>query len=334
MSNLGGGIDLGLSGDYGTTYSFYYTVGQSYAVAGQQIFQEAGCNQTSLSDQIACLKQVPALTLVGLSTVARYVVQDGYYVNTPELEVGVKNSSTAHIPVIFGNTAADGASFSTYPTTPVSSEVNGIEAALGISESYAQAIIDSGLFPYYDTGNMTLDSFNVSQRVATDKTFRCIDQATVYAGAKSGAFSTAYYYQMDRTSNGYDPNKLGGPPVTPGYPYGNPNLPYFRLHGSDMPWVFGNLYPLRDANDLYSTQLTAGYFAEFTKTGQPNPPLSYLAIRGYTTTISAVEKTGPWNAVANDQGPIERLDYPSTPSSFIDLPQCAFLNYSINYFLQ
>ena len=101
-----------------------------------------------------------------------------------------------------------------------------------------------------------------------------------------------------------------------------------------MPWVFGNLYPLRDANDLYSTQLTSGYFAEFTRSGQPNPPISYLATRGYKTTISAIEQTGPWNPVKDDQGPIERLDYPSTPSPFIDIPQCAFLNYSIDYFLQ
>ena len=333
MSNLGGGVDLGLSGDYGTTYSSYYTIDQSYNVAGQQIFEAAGCNQTTLDAQIACLKQVNAVALVGLSTVARYVVQDGTIVNTPELIVSSRNGSAAYIPVIFGVTANDGASFSTYPKTPVANENAGIVAALGISQTYAQAIFDSGLFPYYDTGNVTLDSFNVSQRVATDKTFRCVDQATVYAGAANNVFKSAYFYQMDRTINGYDPNKLGGPPVTPGYPNGNPNLPYFRLHGADMPWVFGDIYPVRDNNDLYSTQLTAGYFAEFTKTGQPNPPARYLQARGYNTTLAAITKNGPWEPVSDDQGPIELLDYPSTRATFQDLPQCAFLNYSISYYL-
>lgn len=74
QSNLGGGVDLGLAGNYGTTYSSYLTINESYAVAGQQIFEEAGCNQTTLDAQIACLKLVPAQTLVNLATVARYVV--------------------------------------------------------------------------------------------------------------------------------------------------------------------------------------------------------------------------------------------------------------------
>ena len=113
MSNLGGGVDLGLGGNYGTTYSSYYTINQSYAVAGQQIFEEVGCNQTTIAAQIACLKTVPAATIVDAATVARYVVQDGYYVNTEQLDVNNKNGSTAFVPVIFGTTANDGASFST-----------------------------------------------------------------------------------------------------------------------------------------------------------------------------------------------------------------------------
>lgn len=334
MSNLGGGVDLGLTGDYATTYSSYLSIPESYAAAGQQIFLEAGCNQTLLDAQIACLEQVPALKLVGLSTVARYVVQDGHYVNTENLDVVNRNGSAAHVNVIFGNVANDGASFSTYPTTPVTSELAGIEASLGISASYAQGIINSGLFPYYNTGNITLDSFNVSQRVATDIQFRCIDQATMYAAQHSGAFKSSYYYQMDRTINGYDPNKLGGAPVTPGYPNGDPNLPYFKLHGADMPWVFGNLGTLRDAYDLYSIQLVSGYFAEFVKSGQPNPSLEYLKSRGYTRTIQAIEETGPWPQISSAEGPIKLLDYPAVTSPFLDLPQCAFLNYSISYYLE
>lgn len=334
MSNLGGGVDLGLSGDYGTTYSSYYTIAQSYAVAGQNIFKAAGCNQSSLAAQIACLDAVPAATIVGLSSVARYVVQDGKYVNTEQLIVNTRNASTAHIPVIFGVTRNDGASFSTYPTTPVTSEVAGIQAALGISAAYAQAIIDSGLFPLYDTGNITADSFNVSQRVAEDKTFRCVDQATVYAGAESHAFERAYFYQMERTISGYNPNNVDGTgPVEPGYPLGDPNLPYYRLHGSDMPWVFGNLGSLRDANDLYSIQLESGYFAEFVKSGQPNPSIQYLQTRGYTKSLQAVEQTGPWNPIQGTQGPIRLLDYPSVSAPFQDVPQCTWLNYTLSYYL-
>ena len=238
MSNLGGGVDLGLSGDYGTTYSSYLTIEQSYA-RSQALFAEAGCNQTTVQDQIACIKTVPAQTIVNLATVARYVVQDGVYVNTEDLDVYNKNGSAANVNTIWGNVANDGASFSTYPTTPVTSELQGLQVGLGISAANAQAIIDSGLFPYYNTGNITLDSFNVTQRVATDKTFRCIDQATVYAGVKTGAFKTSYYYQMDRAYSGYNPNNVDATgPIEPGYPYGNPEKPYFRLHGADMPWVF------------------------------------------------------------------------------------------------
>lgn len=209
MSNLGGGSSLGLSGDYATTYSSYLTIAESYEMAGPAIFTEAGCNQTTLDAQISCLESLSALSLVELPTVARYVVQDGTYVNTEQLIASTNNASTAHVPVIFGIMHDDGASFSTYPSASsnVTNETAGITAALGISMPYAQSIIDSGLFPYYDTGNLTLDSFNVSARVATDVQFRCVDQATLYAGVTTKAFPSAYFYQMNRGIGGYDPNR-------------------------------------------------------------------------------------------------------------------------------
>ncbi|KAF2786461.1 acetylcholinesterase precursor, partial [Melanomma pulvis-pyrius CBS 109.77] len=291
MSNLGGGVALGLKGDYGTTYSSYYTINESYTVAGPQILTAAGCTSTSLSAQISCLEQVPALKLVSLPTVARYVVQDGKYVNTPNLILSTRNASTAHVPVIFGVTRNDGASFSTYPKTPIANHSQGLQAALGINATWAQKIIDSQLFPLHDTGNLTLDSFNVSQRVATDKTFRCIDQATVYAAAVSGAVETAYYYQFERTINGYDPNGLGQPRDN------NPQNPYFRFHGADMPWIFGTLATIREPDDLYSVQLVSSYFASFVRTGSPNPDPEYLRVRGYSRAGEAVRRTGRWGAV-------------------------------------
>ncbi len=334
MSNLGGGETLGLKSNYGTTYSSYYTLNESYTVAGPQIFNSSNCTQSTLAGRIACLKMVNATALVNLKTVARYVVQDGTIVNSSQLEVTSKNAGSAYVPIIFGIAANDGASFSTISTTPVQNETQGLMTGLSINASYAQAIIKSGLFPYYDSGNMTLDAFNVTQRVATDSTFRCIDQATVYAGAKTGAFPSIYYYQMDRTINGYNPENVDGAPITPAYPNGDPNMPYFKLHGADMDWAFGNFYvPLRDANDLWSVQLVSGYFAEFVKSGQPNIPVNYLQARGYTKTLQGVQSAGPWDKVANATGPIKHLDYPASTGTFVDLPQCAWLNYSISYYL-
>jgi hypothetical protein len=335
MSNLGGGVTLGQESTYSTTYSSYLSLADSYSLAGQDVFLDAGCNQTALSAQITCLKSVPAAVISGLNSIARYVVQDGTYVNTEELDVVNRNGSTARVPAMFGVSRDDGASIgAVYPTTPVTSEIEGIQESLGISASYAQSIIDSGLFQFHDTGNITLDSFNVSARVATDIGFRCVDQATMFAAALSNAFAASYFYQMDRTIGGYDPNLLGGAAVTPGYPDGNPSLPYFRFHsGATAPFIFGNVSPIRDSADLRAGQLNSGYFAQFVKSGQPNPSERYLSVRRYEETLHAVQQTGLWKQIKDENGPIRLLDYPSVTSGFVDVPQCAFLNYSLSYYI-
>lgn len=328
VSNLGGGKTLGLNGDYGTTYSTYYTLAESFAVAGSQIFTAAGCNSSRLSSQISCLEQLPAPKLVSLSTVARYVVQDGKYVNTPNLILNASNPNTAHVPVIFGITANDGSSFTTFPKTPVTSHVEGLQVALKINSTWADRIIASNLFPFTSTGNLTLDSFNVSQRITTDKMFRCIDQATVYAGTESGAFAKAFFYQLDRTTGGYDPNNIGPPPNN------DPKNPYFRYHGGDLPWVFGNLNRIREPEDLWSVQLSSGYFASFVRSGQPNPDPEYLKVRGYDRTTEGVKQAGTWEAVNGETGPIRALDWPSSEKEFQDVEQCEWLGYGLDYYLE
>jgi hypothetical protein len=233
---------------------------------------------------------------------------------------------------MFGVIRDDGASFSTYPKTPVSSHLEGLQAALKINSTWAQRVIDSNLFPFVSTGNLTLDSFNVSQRIATDKTFRCIDQATVYAGASTRAFQKTYYYQLDRTlGGGYDPNNIGGPAND------NPRNPYFRFHGADMPWIFGNLGRIREPEDLYSVQLSTSYFGAFVRSGDPNPNLRYLDQRGYGKVIEGVKKFGEWGQVdatrkAGDE--IKLLDWPSKSSGFVDVKQCDWLGYPLDYYLK
>ncbi|KAJ8114884.1 hypothetical protein OPT61_g3336 [Boeremia exigua] len=331
MSNLGGGVTLGLKGDYGTTYSTYYTIDQSYAVAGPQIFAGAGCNATDISSQVACLEKVTASTLTSLSTVARYVVQDGTYVNTLNLVLSTRNGNTAHVPVMFGIIRNDGASFSTYPKTPIANHTQGLQISLGINSTWAEKVIASGLFPLVSTGNLTLDSFNVSQRIVTDKTFRCVDQATVYAGAQTKAFHKAYYYQFERTINGYDPNNVGTPKDN------NPKNPYFRVHGADMPWVFGTLSTIREPEDLWSEQLVSSYFASFVRTGDPNPDLRYLQARGYHKVIEGVTNHGQWYQVAGGKrsgDEVRLLDWPSTNTGYVDVEQCNWLGYPLDYYLK
>lgn len=46
-----------------------------------------------------------------------------------------------------------------------------------ISADIANAVIASGLFPNPNTGNETLDIFNVTGRVSTDGQFRYVDIA-------------------------------------------------------------------------------------------------------------------------------------------------------------
>lgn len=334
MSNLGGGVGLGRESDFATPYSSYMTVEESYNTTGKQVLVEAGCTKGSSEQQVACLRKAPASTLVGLDSVARHIVQDGHYVNSREVNLLRASRMHPSIPVMFGNTADDGASFCQYPPASIKTPLEGIQIALGIDETHARKIMESGLFPYHDTGNMTLDSFNVAQRVATDLRIRCVNQATAFAGATSGRFKPAYYYQMERTAGGRDPNRLGGPQATTDFPHGDPEMPYFRLHGSDLPWVFGNLGAIRDRLDLRSMELVSAYFAEFVRSGQPNPSTDYLRARGYSGVLEAVEHFDKWEEVSHLEGPIQRLDFPSARSTFQDMEQCEFLGYPMTHYFR
>ena len=219
----------------------------------------------------------------------------------------------------------------------MASEVEGLESILYISPEYAQSITSSGLFPFPDTGNLTLDTFNVSSRLYTDVGFRCIDQATVYAGALSHAFPSAYFYQFDRSIGGYDPNNVGNPPVAPGYPLGDPHLPYFKVHAGDVESAFGTISPnqVREPQDLYFAQLVSGYWSAFTRSLDPNPSADYLRVRGYDNTLEAIQASGPWQpvGVGSEKGPIQRLDWPPYVSDYLELDQCQFLNYSLSYYI-
>jgi hypothetical protein len=348
-SNLGGGVTLGLDGNYGTTYSDYLTIEESYNLTGIPLLNATDCLATtgnsSTTAQAECLRTANATILITGNDVARYVVQDGTIVTTPQLTLtaGGPNPESAYVPIMFGIAANDGASFSNIATSPISNLSEGLQVGLGIEASYADSIISSGLFPFYDSGNLTLDAYNVTQRVATDDTFRCIDQATVYAAAVTKSFPAVYYYQFDRSRDGYNPNNLNeslvAGPVSAEYPYGDPTSPeYFRLHGSTGPWYTGNWDGVfRDDGDLWSVQLVASYLASFVKTGNANPSVEELTVRGqaYQKVLEAVNDFGAWNQVEEGEAaPVRFLDWPASSGEWVDLEQCKWLNYSLEYYLQ
>ncbi|KAF9892963.1 hypothetical protein FE257_000555 [Aspergillus nanangensis] len=334
MSAKGGGGSLELGSPSATPSTSYMTISESYKRAGKPVISAAGCDLPDLEQRISCLEQAPASTLVNADTVARYIVQDGHFVTGRELDLINKNDSLAKVPVMFGITADEGVPLTRYPPPSINTLAEGIQFALGIDEKQTHAIIDSGLFPRGDTGNLTLDAFHVAQRIATDLHFRCIDQASVFAGVVSGVFQPSYYYQMETFSADYYSNHVGAHGATPDFPNGDADLPYFRVHGSDLPWVFGTLEPLRDGRDLDAVQLVSAYLAEFVRSGQPNPPAEYLEARGYQSTLDAVRKFDRWDPVSHSEGPIQLLSYPSFQESFQDLQQCEMLGYPITYYFR
>ncbi|KAI1324354.1 putative carboxylesterase [Xylariaceae sp. FL0255] len=334
MSNLGFDTALGVGSGYGTTYSAYLTINESYSIAGQNIFHEAGCNSTVLEDQVSCLEQYKG-DLTSFADVARYPVQDGEIINTDELILTHRNKNTAYVPVIFGVAENDGGSVGAFNHT-CTTEVECLASNIGISEQYAQDIINSGLFPFYDTGNFTLDAVNVSVRVNTDLVWRCEDQASMYAGGVSGVFPAAYYYESWRAYPEEAYNPLNLPitgTITPEYPLGNPNTPYYKVHSSDIPNFFGALHSYRDINDLRTIQLTSAYFGSFARTQQPNPSLAYISVRDYQDVADAILKTGPWPKVTQKTGPTKIFDYPAVTLDFVEQKQCDFLNSTVTYYL-
>lgn len=186
MSNLAGA-------DYATTYSLYYTQAQEVEVAANAIIKEVNCQNAS--DVVACLRAVPPSTFVNLPDVARYLVVDGTYLITDQLELN-KSSFTVDVPTIWGHMRFDGAAFIGYPS-PNQDLTVALESIVGAQSAAAAARPD--LFPILDGPNATLNIFNVTARIATDVEFRCLDQGTALAAVKNKIFPTVFFYSFYRS---------------------------------------------------------------------------------------------------------------------------------------
>jgi len=282
LSNLGGI-------NYGTTYSQYYTIDEQLSVVGNAILNATNC--ALAPSQVDCLRALPATALLAAGT-ARYLVVDGTYLTTPSLPL--TSGPPLPINLMMGITHDDGAAFIRFPAANTTNATSYLA-----SQGFAPP--PPALFPIpLGVSNFTLAVYNASSRLATDGIFRCVDQATVFAGTASGRFSKVYYYEFDRTyqTTGWPQMDVCEAPRTAARPHGDPSLPYFRCHSGELYYVFGNLarqgLPLRDEGDLPFEQLVLDMFASFVRTGNPNPQKGFLVARGFKETLRRVEEDEEW----------------------------------------
>ncbi|KAI0382879.1 alpha/beta-hydrolase [Hypomontagnella monticulosa] len=320
VSNLGGI-------NYGTSYSKYYAIDEEMEVAGNAILKETGCaNATS---QVDCLRAIPANTLAGgLSTIARYPVVDGTYLTSNQLQL---DGPTLPVRIMMGITHDDGAPFISFPTTTN-------QTAYLTSQGYDVPSAD--LFPIPNIANKTLALFEMATHLATDGVFRCIDQATVYAGLKNNRFHPVYFYEFNRTyqTTGWPKLDVCEPPKTASHPHGDPSGAYLKCHSGELYYVFGNLarqdLPMRDEYDLPFEQLILDSFSSFARTFDPNPDAGYLVARGYSSTLGELGRAGKWKpSTSNGEMTKRTLQWPSSQGPFTEAEQCESLGLGLDYYL-
>ncbi|KAH8674144.1 Alpha/Beta hydrolase protein [Xylariales sp. PMI_506] len=321
-SNLGGI-------QYGTTYSLYYTIEQEMEEAGNAILEATNC--TDAASRVDCLRAVPANTLATLSTVARYVVVDGTYITSDQLEL---YGPTLPAHIMLGVLRDDGAPIAGWPSS---------SNATAVLEAEGYPIPDPSLFPLPALTNETLAIFNLTSHVSTDGVFRCIDQATIYAGLETGRFNPAgvYYYEFNRTYQtlGWPGLDVCEAPVTPDHPYGDPDAEYFKCHSGELYYVFGNVgrmgLPLRDDHDLPFEQYVLDAWASFARTYDPNPDLGFLQARGYENTILGLRNMGKWVPATKGKMTGRTLQWPNGfQGPFTEGAQCDSLGLGLNYYIK
>ena len=281
IPEVGSRVGLGHESDNEATYDQYLKPEELYETAGQEIFSAAGCTAEDLAKQISCLRQVPASTLVGLDTVARYVVQDGRYVNTSNPNAVGKEYGSANVPVMFVVTADD-ASFPD-PSSHIQHKLKIPNPKTNDKKENIQNTINHGLPSYDNAEGITSESSDTFKQGTDNFGIQCVDRTTTFVDTSSRATSPSYFCHMGRSSA---ESGLAGPDLSSAmteFLRGAPILPYFRSRrgNQQLSLIFGNMSPRRQARDSRSAQLASAYFGEFVRSGRPSPSTEYLKARGY-----------------------------------------------------
>ncbi|WVF70060.1 hypothetical protein IAT40_004847 [Kwoniella sp. CBS 6097] len=319
---------------YASTYSEYYNISTEYEVAAKPILNATGC--LNASSQVDCLRQVDPFILANLSTVARYIVQDGTYIVTDQLEV-TGAGPTANVSVMLGFLRDDGAPSVVYPKT--ATNTSAVLAGAGFpSQLLSPSILD--LYPTPSGPNITTNIYNASAAFTTDSEWRCLEIAGAYSSALHNVFPSVYVYEFNRTYDGYDPNPpVCSAPPSAAFPHGDPSAEYFKCHSGELLYVFGTDaytgHPDRDGLDTPMSQFVVDTWASFARTHDPNPDPAFLSARGFANTTQAVNQAGKFPKLDPGNPRLRVFQWPSYQAEleiFSSKEKCNSLGLPLTYY--
>jgi carboxylesterase type B len=258
---------------------------------------------------------------------------DGTYLTDPHLIVNATGQAS-NISIITGvNRDEAGVFISTFPSNGSTFASYAAQVLGDVSPD----LLSSSSISAFSVSNASSPDviFNASLAIETEGQFTCLDMAKAFTGAKHNAFASTYSYVFNRT---YQPNGYTQPwcmpAATAARPAGDPDSEYYKCHAGEQLVMFGNALragqPDRDGRDVPFMQVVVDYWAAFARTGDPNPDLTYLRVRGHTETLQQVESRGKWEPVTAEAPTTRVLQWNAIQVPFGGQDRCDALGVGLN----
>jgi len=293
-------------------YADYLTLDRYEELVIKDFLEVTSCKNAS--SQVACLRKLDAKVLVGIAAnFGNGLVIDGEYLTTPRLNVS--QGAKASYRLMTGYTADDATPFLRLTPNITSKDQEEWLTSQGLPNP------PRSLFPLPQFKNETLAVWAVGTRTYTDLGYRCMNQATAYAGLMNGVFKEIYFFEFDRSYQTPDWPRLDicDAPRSSDHPLGNSNARFdnFNCHSGQLLYLFGNIrrfgLPYRDEKgDREFERDVLDRWASFVRGEKPDGRSKWEpAVAGKMQTLS--------------------LKWPrSTMGGFRELEQCKWLGLSLD----
>ncbi|TRM56458.1 Alpha/Beta hydrolase protein [Schizophyllum amplum] len=264
------------------------------------------CPGVNGTERLSCLQELPAETVLNMTTSlgSWTTTDDGVYRTGTSIERAAMGPSGVNsVPYMAGFLPDEGQSLLGEAIAPNATDFNASLVRV-VGADLAKTVIESGLWQISDK----FTPYNATINVYTNNRLTCHAEEFIAAAATSGAFPSLHVYNMHwaYALSYYDPYNLCT------FPVGEPDTPYYMCHSGDLYEVFGTYYffdqPVRTPEDIYHTLLVQDMLGAFARTGDPNPDPAYLSVRGYESTLKAMERWR-WPEYTQDEQRVAALRY-------------------------